>query len=163
MASPNIRVFRSLVRAAGYIQQGLKTITAAVTATRAANSGRTNLLSAVAGFAVTLPASSGSGNKYRFLVKTTLTSASYIIKVKNAVDVFVGGVVINDTGDTAAATADFFPTASTSDTYTMTQSIGAGKAGDWVEFEDYATGFWAVNGVLQGVTDPTTPFSATVS
>jgi hypothetical protein len=155
-----IRRFGHHVKARGL----LSTLKALTTTTTCINShaGRTNLLSAVAGFATTLPAAKGTGNTYRFLVKTTLTSGTYVIKVANSTDVMVGGILINDIGDTSAATADFFPTAATSDTITMTQSIGGGKAGDWVELEDYAAGFWAVRGVLQGVTDPATPFSATV-
>lgn len=155
-----IRRFGHHVKARG-LMSTLKTLLAATTCINS-NAGRTNLLSAVAGFTVTLPAAKGTGNTYRFLVKTTLTSAAYIVKVANSTDVMVGGILINDTGDTVAATSDFFPTASTSDTITLTQSIGGGKAGDWVELEDYAAGFWAVRGVLQGYTDPATPFSATV-
>jgi hypothetical protein len=162
MASIPYRQFGALVRAKAFIVNGVKSITATASATRKANAGRTNLLNAVAGFTVTLPASSGSGDVYRFVVGTTLTSGTYVVKVANSTDVFAGGVIINDIGDSSAATADFHPTASTSDTFTMTQSIGGGKRGDWVEFEDIATGFWAVRGAIQGVTDPATPFSATV-
>jgi hypothetical protein len=111
---------------------------------------------------MTLPAASATGDKYKIMVGTALTSAALIVKVANDTDVFVGGVFINDIGDSTAATADFFPTASTSDTITLTQSIGAGKIGDWLEFEDVKAGYWAVRGVIQGVTDPSTPFSATV-
>ena len=103
-----------------------------------------------------------NGNKYRFVVNTALTSSTYIIKVANSTDVFAGGAIINDTGDTTAATADFWPTAATSDTFTMTQNVGGGKQGDWFEVEDIASGFFAVHGCMQGVTDPTSPFSATV-
>jgi hypothetical protein len=163
MATIPVRNFLSFIKAKGFIHDGVKSITASASATRAANAGRTNLLNAAAGLTVTLPASSGSGNRYRFVAGTTLTSNTYVIKVANATDVFVGGVVINDIGDTAAATADFFPTASTSDTITLTASIGAGKKGDFIEVEDIAAGFWAVTGILQGETDPTNPFSATVS
>lgn len=150
-----------MVRAHGFstVLKSLITTTTAVNA----HAGRTNTLALAAGFVVTLPAAKGTGNKYRFLVKTALTSGTYVVKVANGTDVFTGGVLINDIGDTTAATADFFPTAASSDTYTMTASLGGGKAGDWVEFEDYAAGFFAVNGVMTGVTDPATPFSATVS
>jgi hypothetical protein len=159
-STANIRRFGHHVKARGLLST-LKTLTAATTCMNS-HAGRTNLLSAVAGFTVTLPAAKGTGNTYRFLVKTTLTSANYIIKVANSTDVMVGGILINDIGDTSAATADFFPTASTSDTITLPFATGAGKAGDWVELEDYAAGFWAVRGQVQGMTDPATPFSATV-
>jgi hypothetical protein len=132
------------------------------TVTKANDSGRTIVYNRAAGGTVTLPASTGGGDKYRVVVGTLLTSATLIIKVANSTDVFTGGVLINDIGDTSAATADFWPTAATSDTMTMTQSLGGGKIGDFFEVEDIAAGFWAVRGVLQGMTDPATPFSATV-
>ncbi len=151
------------IRGKAFQLSAVKSLTADTTITRIDYDGLTATLDAVAGFTVTLPAASGSGARYRFVVGTTLTSATYVVKVANATDVFVGGVFINDIGDSAAATADFFPTASTSDTFTMTFSIGGGKKGDWFEVEDIASGVFAVRGVLQGVTDPTTPFSATVA
>ena len=147
---------------------GLRTAVRSLTAAYVCNTapviddGLTLRLDLAAGFAVTLPAALGSGRKFRFVVGTLLTSGTYIVKVANATDVMAGGVTINDIGDTSAATADFFPTAASSDTFTMTASLGAGKIGDWVEFEDIKSGFWAVRGSLQGLTDPATPFSATV-
>jgi len=163
MADISIRKFNSLVRAKAFILNGVKALTSATFTASKQHAGRTTVISDVDGGTITLPASSGSGLKFRFVLGSTLTSGTFVVKVANATDVFVGGVIINDIGDTTVATADFHPTAATSDTFTMTQSIGGGKQGDWVEFEDIKSGFWAVNGVMQGVTDPTSPFSATVS
>jgi hypothetical protein len=163
MASIPYRTFNSLVKVKALLINGVKAITTStVTFTRKANAGRTNVINDADGGTITLPASTGSGDTYRILVGTTLTSNSLIVKVANATDVFTGGILINDIGDSTAATADFHPTAATSDTITLTASIGAGKAGDWIEIEDYKAGFFAVNGAIQGVTDPATPFSATV-
>jgi hypothetical protein len=162
MAQPEVRNFNSTVRAKAFIVRGVKAIAASATFTKQTNGGRTNVLGKADGLTVTLPAAVGSGTIFRILVGTTLTSNTYVIQVANATDVFRGGVIINDIGDSSAATADFFPTASTSDTITLTASIGAGKAGDFIEIEDYAAGFFAVRGVLQGETDPTNPFSAAV-
>lgn len=163
MADAGIRRFNSPILAPAVQHKGVKTLTASATFTRAANAGRTNLVSAAAGLTITLPASLGTGRRFRVLIGTTLTSNTIVIQVANATDVLRGGVIINDIGDSSAATADFFPTASTSDTITLTASIGAGKAGDFIELEDYAAGFFSVYGVLQGETDPTNPFSAAVS
>jgi hypothetical protein len=163
MATAPFRTFNAVLRAKAILINGVKTATASFSATRKANAGRTNVLNAAAGMTVTLPASSGSGDRYRFLIGTTITSNTTVIKVANATDVMVGGIIINDIGDSTAATADFHPTASTSDTITLTAAIGAGKKGDWIELEDFATGFWAVKGALQGETDPANPFSASVS
>jgi hypothetical protein len=157
------RTFNSIVRVKALLVKGVKAVTTStVSLTRAAHAGRTVVVDDVDGGTMTLPAASATGDKYKIMVGTALTSAALIVKVANDTDVFVGGVFINDIGDSTAATADFFPTASTSDTITLTQSIGAGKIGDWLEFEDVKAGYWAVRGVIQGVTDPSTPFSATV-
>lgn len=163
MASPNVRRFESIVRAKAFLTKGVKSLTASVTATRVDNAGRTNVLAAAAGLTITLPAATGSGDKHRYVVGTTATSGNYVVKVADATDVFVGGILINDIGDSSAATADFFPTAASSDTITMAYATGGGKAGDWVEVEDIGANQWAVTGVFQGMTDPATPFSATVS
>jgi hypothetical protein len=160
---PPYRTFGAIVRAAGFLVSGVKRLTAATTATVVKNAGRTNTLKAAAGFTVTLPASTGGGAVYRFVAETAASSGDYVVKVANATDVFAGGVLINDIGDSTAATADFWPTASTSDTFTMAYATGGGKVGDWVEFEDIKAGTFAVRGSMQGMTDPATPFSATVS
>lgn len=162
MAQRPFRHFPSPVRAKSFLHNGVVSITATATLTRPANAGLTNVVNAAAGLTLTLPAALGTGYRYRVLVGTLLTSNTIVIKVANATDVMRGGVLINDIGDSTAATADFYPTASTSDTITLTAAIGAGKVGDWIELEDYAAGFFAVRGSLQGETDPANPFSATV-
>lgn len=162
-STASVRRFGTPVKAPAFQHSTPKTHTASVTVTRVKHAGKTNLLSAAAGMTVTLPAAIGSGARFRFVVKTTATSGDYVVKVANGTDVFRGGIHINDTGDSAAATNDFAPTASTSDTFTMGYAIGGGKMGDWVEIEDIAAGFFVVRGQMQGVTDPATPFSATVS
>ena len=133
--------------------------TATLTVTEALHANRVVTLSAVAGFVSTLPAATGTGNKYKFVVNTALTSGTYVISPTGD-DTMFGGVLINDIGDTTAATADFFPTASGNNTVTLTfTNVGAGKKGDWLEFTDTATDVWTVFGVLQGETDPVNPFS----
>ncbi len=163
MAQAEVRRFNSAVLAPAFQHKGVKSLTASTTLNRNDHSGRTLVVNAAAGATLTLPASNGGGRRYRILVGTLLTSNTIVLKVANATDVLRGGVFINDTGDTTAATADFYPTASTSDTITLTASVGAGKVGDWLEVEDFATGFWSIHGVLQGELDPTAPFSAGVS
>jgi hypothetical protein len=163
MATPAIRRFSSLVKAAGFLTGAPKSHTAAsVTLSRTANAGRQTVANRAAGQAYTLPAAKGTGDVYKVMIGTLLTGDT-TIAVANATDVMKGGILINDIGDTSAGTADFFPTASTSDTITFANATGAGKVGDYVELTDLATGVWAVRGVFQGMTDPATPFSATIS
>lgn len=160
MASAAIRRFASLVKAPGFITGAPKSVTAATkTILRTANAGRTTVINRAAGTALTLPAAKGTGDIYRFVVGTLLTSATIVVSTAPGTDNFAGGVIINDIGDTSPATADFFPTAATSNTFTMTQSLGAGKIGDWIEIQDIGLAVWSIKGILQGVTDPATPFT----
>jgi hypothetical protein len=133
--------------------------TLAVTA--AAHDGRTILLDTAAGSTCTLPASSGSGARFRFVISTVATSNSHIVKVANATDVMSGVILAaNDTDGSASA----WETAATSDTITLNRTTtGSTIKGEWIELEDIATGFWAVRGVIAATGTEATPFSATVA
>lgn len=135
--------------------------TAAVTAATLAvmesgYAGKVTVLDKADGQAVTLPKATGSGNKFTFFVKTTVTS-DLTIKVANATDVLSGNCLVD--GDSAA----LFPTAADSDTVTMNGTTSGGVAGSQLVVEDVASGVWMVNGVLNGSGVIVTPFSATVS
>lgn len=131
-----------------------------ITETKAVNKhihdNRPLLLNAVAGFTTTLPAAVGSGARFRFIVGTTLTSASYVIAPTGSV-ALVGGVLINDTGDSTPTEADFFPASGT--TITLAFANGAGVKGDYIELTDIAANTWFVQGFVQAGVDPTTIFS----
>ena len=132
--------------------------TATVTAT--AHSGRTVLLDRAAGQALTLPAATGTGNSYKFFVKTTITSNTTTIKVADATDVMAGvAIVANDTD----ASASIFETAADSDTITFDGSTTGGILGATVELQDVATNLWSVRVVGAATGTEATPFSATVS
>lgn len=128
-----------------------------LTVTEALHAGRTIVLNLVAGFAIQLPAATGSGAKYRFV--NGIASNAYVISAVVATDVFAGGYGQNDTGGSAAVTWDFMPTAATDNTYSPTTLGGGGLIGDWIEFEDIIATTWAVRGTAQGVIDPTNRFS----
>jgi hypothetical protein len=148
---------------AGFISgpDSLVTLTGATaTVTSAAHSGRTVLLDRAAGQALTLPASTGSGNKYMFFVKTSITSNATTIKVANATDVMAGlAIVANDGGDTAS----IFETAADSDTISFDGSTTGGIRGATVELQDVAEGLFAVRVIGAATGTEATPFSATVS
>ena len=118
--------------------------------------GYLTLMSRAAGITITLPAASGSQAVYRFLVITSLSSNSHIIKVANSTDVFIGSCAVSGTTGTT------FSTLATSDTITMNATTQGGLAGSWVEVQDMRTGFWRVSGGLLGSGTVITPFSATV-
>lgn len=126
-----------------------------------ANDKQTIKLDTAGGTVVTLPAATGSGVRFKFLVTVLATSASHIVKVANASDTMIGVVVIEDT-DTANATLSFAAGA-TADTITLNRSTtGSVSLGEWFDVEDVATNLWAVSGVLTATGNPATPFSATV-
>lgn len=129
----------------------------AISLTAALHAGGTTVLNLAGGVAVTLPAATGSGSRYRIVVGTA--SNANTIATLPVTDFFRGGVIINDSGDSAAGTADFFPAASTSNKMSPTTVGGGGAVGDWVLLEDFAAGLWLVSGVYQTAADAVTPFS----
>ena len=133
-------------------------ITAAVTLDRDVHANGPVLLFAVAaGATVTLPASTGSGDRYRFHVHTTITSNSAKIQVANATDVMQGMIY-----SAVTTTSAPWQTAATSDTITLNGSTTGGIKGDYIELEDVATGFWRVFGATTSTGTQATPFSAAV-
>jgi len=147
---------------AGFISGSgsLVTVDADVTLTAASHAGRTMLLDVASGATVTLPAASGTGNVYKFFVKTTVTSNDYIIQVASADDTMAGvAMVANDGG----ATASIFETVAASDTITLDGSTTGGILGGQIEIQDVASGVFSV--VVRGAAtgSEATPFSAAVS
>ena len=138
----------------------LVSVTADVTLTSASNAGRTMVLDVASGATVTLPAASGTGNVYKFFVKTTVTSNSYKIQVANADDTMSGlAIVSND----ASGTADIFATTATSDTITMNGTTTGGILGATVEIQDVASNKFSVITRSDASGTEATPFSAAVS
>ena len=122
----------------------------------------TVLLSAVAGSTVTLPAATGSGNRYRFVVTATTTSNAHKILAASSSD-FINGLAIGENAGTAKA---FASAAATNHSIQMpfagSQPSG-GFIGDWFEVTDVSPNLWQVNGMYQAGTTPTTPFSSATS
>ncbi|HYE80377.1 MAG TPA: hypothetical protein VEI97_20560 [bacterium] len=126
----------------------------------AKDSGATVQLDTATGTTVTLPASSGSGVRYRFVITTVPTSNNHIVKVANASDTFTGFALI---AQDAADTVVMFTAGGTDDTITLNRTTTGGTAkGEWIEVEDVATNQWHIMAYLQGTGTEATPFSATV-
>lgn len=142
------------------------TATGNLTLTAALHAGRTVVLNALAGGTFTLPAATGTGNKYRIVVGTTLTSGSLVAAVPNATDYFRGfALFANDTDGSASnfETANSGTVATESDTITLNRTTtGIGTIGDVLEFEDIATAVWSVHVKAQASGTEATPFSAAV-
>jgi len=132
---------------------------ATLAVTEAAHEGRTVTLNRAAGIAVTLPAATGSGARYRFIVGTTVTSNTTTIKVANASDTMVGFAL--QAAD-AGTTSNMYETTATDDTITFNGTTTGGTAGDVVELEDYVANRWSVSVRSAATGTEATPFSATV-
>lgn len=113
---------------------------------------------AAAGMTVTLPASAGTGDVFKLVVGTTVTSNNFIVQVANGTDVINGGVAIST--DIAGIT---MLASGTDDTITMNGSTKGGVKGSWVKLTDVATGLWVLEGFLVSTGAEATPFSAAVS
>ena len=147
----------------GSFKPAIHTFTATDAVTEVEHAGRTLLLGEVGGNALvtlTLPAATGSGNIYRFIVSVVNTS-NYVIKVADATDTIAGSVILHqDSADTVVS----FNTAATSDTITLNGTTTGGVSiGDELTLTDIATNQYVVKGVLTASGTEATPFSATVS
>ena len=136
--------------------------TDAVTITE--HAGRTLLLGEVGGNAavtLTLPAATGTGAVYKFIVSVTNTS-NYKIQVADATDTIDGIMMYLDEDGTAVSA---FPTVAASDTITLNGGTQGGIIGDYLELIDIATNQYHVRGVMRVAAgaNPATPFTAAVS
>lgn len=133
---------------------------ATYTATQANQSEGIMTLNRAAGITVTLPAATGTGDTYTYIVGTTVTSNSYKIQAASASDIMTGfAKVLQDGGDTAV----HFETASDTDTITMNGTTTGGLKGAKVVLMDIGTGLWHVDFISAGTGTEATPFSAAVS
>lgn len=124
--------------------------------------GGTIYLDTAAGSTVTLPAPTGSGDEYTFMVKVLATTNSHIVRVASAADTMAGVALVVDTDTAGTVTA--FATAAASDTITLNRSTtGSVTLGEFIHVKDIAAAKWAVYCVLSNTSNGATPFSAAVS
>ena len=148
----------------GSFLPAIHTFTATDAVTITEHAGRTLLLGEVGGNALvtlTLPAATGTGAVYKFIVSVTNTS-NYKIQVADATDTIDGIMLYLDEDGTAVSA---FPTVAASDTITLNGGTTGGIVGDYLELIDIATNQYHVRGVMRVAAgaNPATPFSAAVS
>lgn len=141
-------------------------VTGATATLGATHVGRTTVANRAAGVAFTLPAATGTGDKYRIVVGTTLTSGSLTVVVAEASDYMRGNALFANDSDGSASnfeTANTGTLATESDTITFNRTTtGLGTIGDTIELEDIATDIWLVVVRAQASGTEATPFSAAV-
>ena len=137
---------------------------ATLTATAALHAGKIVAFGRTAGTIVTLPAATGTGNIYRFVIATAATSNANIIKVANATDVMDGSLNIQQDTD-ADGTLKCWMAEVGDDTMSFAGAATTGGiVGGHIQCIDYASGFWTCQAyTICGGASEATPFSAGVS
>ena len=141
-------------------------VTLAVTTaiTEVLHEGRTVVMTGAGGARTfTLPAATGGGARYRFVVGEVNTSG-YLIKSVVGTDLMQGTIVGASTTDSATDAARTWSSGATDDTITLNGTTTGGvKIGDWVELEDISSVGWAVRGFVTQSGSEATMFSDTVA
>lgn len=142
-----------------YMQNyGIVTVTdSTVSITDDAYVGGRTIINRAAGCTVTLPAATGSGNRYEFIGAVDATG-DQVIQVTGD-DTMAGVAYLGN--DSAGASC--FYTAATSDTITLDGSTTGGLKGWRVVVDDIAADTWAVVVMSEASGTEATPFSAAVS
>lgn len=132
---------------------------ATLTITLALHDGKTIKLDTAAGSICTLPAATGTGAIFRFLVTAIATSNSHIIKVVGS-DVMDGTVFSLSDG---SANVIGWIAGAADDTITLNRSTtGSVTNGEYIELVDSAIGVWSVHGFTASNGTEATPFSSAV-
>lgn len=154
-----LRVEVALVQSGVVVANG-----ATLTVTQALHAGKVVAFGALTGTICTLPAATGTGDIYRFVVATAATSNANIVKVANATDVMNGSTYLQQDVD-VAGTLKMWQAAVNDDTISLAGAAASGGIkGAQIELVDYAAGFWSAK-VLgsSGGGGEATCFSATVA
>jgi hypothetical protein len=133
-------------------------VTAALHAGKVVQFGKTT------GTVVTLPAATGTGHRYTFVIGVAATSNANIIKVANATDVMDGSINIQQDTD-VDGTLKAWRADAGDDTMNFAGAAGTGGiVGGRIECIDYKAGFWTCTAWTQsGGASEVTPFSAGVN
>lgn len=137
----------------------LVTLSGSTTITAALHAGRTMLLTGTgAALTQTLPAATGTGNRYLFVVAAVNTSNHIVTAL--AGDKLYGNIITNSTGDSPDLAQPWPADQSDDIIITLNGTTTGGQAiGDWVEVIDIATDKWLVRGVTTTSGTEATPFS----
>ena len=119
----------------------------------------TLILNRAGGIAVTLPAATGSGAKYKFVVATTFTSNATIATASSS-DKFTGHAILaQDSADTVV----HFGTAAGTDLltmYTAANNTTGGIKGAIIEVQDIAVNLWSIFYISEAGGTEATPFDS---
>lgn len=135
-----------------------------LTLTEAAHEGKTILLDTITGSVVDLPAATGTGGIYRFVVFRAATSNAHIIRVQAASSAFMDGVIYQmDTDVSPALTVRPALDGDAFDTITLNGTTSGGLVGDEIVVQDLDTDLWFVRGHINATGTIVTPFSSVIT
>lgn len=151
--------FSGLIHDKGFNTANALDITAAATTLDPTyHAGRLITCALAAGQTYTLPAATGSGIVFRFIVRISYTGNG-IIKVANSSDTMIGFEL---GGILSGATPFVGSIGGTDDTITMNGTTTGGLVGTEIQITDYAPNLWYVNLRNCGSGTMATALSATV-
>jgi len=135
-----------------------------LTVTAALHAGKVIAFGKTDGTEVTLPAATGTGNVYTFVIAVAATSSANMIKVANVTDVMNGSLNIQ-ADDDADGTLKCWMAEVDDDTMSFAGAATTGGiVGGRITCIDYAAGFWSCTAfTISSGGSEATPFSATVS
>lgn len=128
---------------------------ASLALTLAEHDGKTVTINRATGCAITLPAATGTGARFRLFVGTTVTTTSVITITRAGSDVMHGHILqLADGGATLAA---YELPGSTVITLGTSSNTTGGTKGDYIEIEDVAAATWRVQGWTTAAGSEATP------
>jgi len=146
-------------RTADLSKEDLISLTSATKTLVNGDSGTTFLVDRAAGVVVTLPAATGSGVKFKFVVATTITSNAFKVACANTTDKMLGRVVFSQ--DSADTLVSFDADDNTHDYFSCNGSTTGGLKGDVWSVVDIGSNRWLVEGIGSATGTEATPFGST--
>jgi hypothetical protein len=135
------------------------TLVTSTTLTRDLHSNKLIRMSLASGMDVTLPASAGTGDEYRFVIPTSLSGTARI-KVALTSETLQGHIQVD--ASLASNAPVSFTAGTTADTVSLNGTTTGGKLGDYLKFIDEKTGVWHVEGFIRATGASATPFVVSV-
>jgi hypothetical protein len=130
--------------------------TTPLTMSQAVYGGRTLIVNKADGTAITLPAASGSGTRFKIIIGTLISSNTTTITT-GAGDFYVG--LILAARQSSGLVTGFMCDGSTSNVLTFNGTTQGGVVGDEIILEDIAANKWACQGRIQTVGASSNPVS----
>jgi len=152
------------VRRGAQLSQTPVALTATTPITKASHEGRPLLMGAAgAALTFTLPAATGSGDTYLFIVSVVNTS-NYLIKASAGTMLFTGTIIGASTTDSATDAARTWIAGASDDSLLLNGTTRGGVSkGDYIRFIDCSATQWYVEGVITQSGSEATPFENTVA